>query len=308
MGPEHAAERIFPLAGIDPRPSGRAFAATGKPCALRLRDGVARAVRTPLGAASVVLRWNGAEVRAQAWGARDAVEWALDEAPRWLGADDALDGWDPCAHPLVKELDRRSPGLRLGATGLIWDELAPTILAQKVTAGEARHSWSRLVWRYGEAAPGPPELGLRLAPEPAALAGLSYADLHRFDVERRRAETLLLAARRAGALGRAVDLPAPSAVALLQNLRGLGVWTATSVIAASHGDPDVVVLRDFWLPTIVRYALTGDRRWTDDDGQMLELLAPFAGQRARVCALITAAGIMPPRRAPRQRRRSFATY
>ncbi len=266
-------------------------------------------MRTPVGAGTVCIRWAASGgVCAQAWGEQDAVTWLLDRVPRWLGVDDHADGWDPTHHPLVRELSRRNPGLRLGASGLIWDELAPTIVAQKVTHGEARRSWSQLVWRFGEPAPGPAALGLRLSPDPDLLAGLSYADLHRFDLERRRASTLLRAARRARQLGRAAEVGAATALRMLQTIEGIGAWTATSTVAASHGDPDMVILGDFWLPTIVRYAFTGDRRWTDDDQQMLDLLAPYAGHRARVCALLGVAGIMPPRRAPRQRQRSFAGY
>ena len=49
-------------------------------------------------------------------------------------------------------------------------------------------------------------------------------------------------------------------------------------------------------PTRSGYALTGTR--VDDDG-MLELLAPWAGQRQRVIRLIEASGVREPRRAPR---------
>jgi hypothetical protein len=41
---------------------------------------------------------------------------------------------------------------------------------------------------------------------------------------------------------------------------------------------------------------------------MLELLAPFAGHRGRVCTLLEAAGLTAPRFGPRLPVRSFATY
>jgi hypothetical protein len=47
----------------------------------------------------------------------------------------------------------------------------------------------------------------------------------------------------------------------------------------------------------VAFALAGEAEGTDE--RMLELLEPYAGHRGRVCRLIVAAGIGPPRRAPR---------
>ena len=55
-------------------------------------------------------------------------------------------------------------------------------------------------------------------------------------------------------------------------------------------------------------ALTGDRSWCDDDGQMLELLEPFAGHRWRVVCLLAAAGFQPARRAPRRERHRIAHF
>ena len=129
---------------------------------------------------------------------------------------------------------------------------------------------------------------------------MRYYDLHRFDLERRRADALLVAARHAARLEAAADLPPAAAVARLQEFPGLGPWTATSLAQAVLGSPDLVVLGDFWMPTIVRYALTGDRTWCPDDGPMLELLEPFAGHRGRVVRLLAAAGYLPSRRAPRR--------
>ena len=92
-------------------------------------------------------------------------------------------------------------------------------------------------------------------------------------------------------------MPVADALVRLQALPGLGSWTATTVAAAALADPDTVVLRDFWMPTIVRHAFTGDRSWCPDDAPMLELLEPFAGHRWRVVRLLVAGG-------PRQLRRS----
>jgi 3-methyladenine DNA glycosylase/8-oxoguanine DNA glycosylase len=58
-----------------------------------------------------------------------------------------------------------------------------------------------------------------------------------------------------------------------------------------------VSLADVHLPHLVAWVLAGERRGTDE--RMLELLAPWAGHRARVVRLIERSGQGPPRRGPR---------
>lgn len=263
----------------------------------------ARAVRTPDGPGTVAFRWDDRHATVEAWG--PGAGWLLEAAPRWLGTHDRVDGFRP-AHPLVAELWRRSPGARLGATGLVWDELLPVVVCQRVQFIDAARSWRLLVRRFGERAPGPH--GLWLAPSPARLGEVGYHELHVLDLERRRADALLAAARHAAALERAAELPADAAVARLTAVPGLGPWTATSAASVALGDPDVVVVGDFWFPTVVRHALTGDRRYCDDDAVMLELLEPFAGHRGRVLRLLSAAGFRPGRRAPRRERHRIAAF
>jgi 3-methyladenine DNA glycosylase/8-oxoguanine DNA glycosylase len=69
------------------------------------------------------------------------------------------------------------------------------------------------------------------------------------------------------------------------------------VARVALGDRDAVSVGDYHLPHVVAYALAGERR--ADDARMLELLEPYAGQRARAVRLIEASGVGPPRRAPR---------
>ena len=63
------------------------------------------------------------------------------------------------------------------------------------------------------------------------------------------------------------------------------------------GDPDAVSVGDAHLSNVVAFALAGRPRGTDEE--MLELLAPWAGHRARVVRLLEGAGITPPRYGPR---------
>ncbi len=72
------------------------------------------------------------------------------------------------------------------------------ILGQRVTTQEAMRSWLRLVRACGEPAPGPD--GLRLPRRPRSVASLSYVDFHRMNVERRRADAMISAAKRANRL------------------------------------------------------------------------------------------------------------
>ena len=72
----------------------------------------------------------------------------------------------------------------------VLESLIPAILEQKVTGTEAHRAYHGLVWRYGEPAPGPVELGLRVMPGSTTLAALPYWAYHPLGVERRRADLI----------------------------------------------------------------------------------------------------------------------
>ncbi len=263
----------------------------------------ARAVRTPAGDGTVRFSWprpgsssSDGHVDVDAWG--PGASWLLDAAPRWLGCDDDPSTFDPSSNPRLAELWRRHGRWRLAGSGLVWQELAATILGQRVTTVDAMASWRRICRTWGEPAPGP--LGLMLPPAPGVIAGSTYVELHRHGVERRRADALVTAARRATRLEEAATMPIDDALGRLSALPGLGVWTATATATLSHGHPDAVIIGDYGVPTVVSYALTGDARRVDDE-RMLELLEPFRGHRWRVVRLLYNAGVTPPRRAPRAR-------
>jgi 3-methyladenine DNA glycosylase/8-oxoguanine DNA glycosylase len=260
----------------------------------------AKAVLTPDGPGTMQLTWDRTGITsAEAWGS--GATWLIDRAPYWVGLRDDVDGFDASLHPTIADWARRHPGIRLTAAGVIWQELLLVLLGQRVTTEEAVKSWARIVYEWGEPAPGPCDL--RLPPTPEAVASMTYVDLHRFNVERRRADAILLAARRANRLEEAATMTAADARTRLSALPGLGAWTATSVIAVSHGDPDTVVLRDYGLPTMVNYAFTGDaRRIPPDEGGdeiMCAHLEPWRGHRQRIIRLLFTAGVTVPRRGPR---------
>lgn len=259
-----------------------------------------KAVLTPAGSGTMRLTWDGSgHTVAEAWGT--GADWLLDRAPHWTGLRDDVGGFDPTHNAQVAEWWRRHPGLRLAAAGVIWQELLFVLVGQRVTTEEALKSWIRIVYEWGEPAPGP--CGLRLPPTPEVVVSKSYVDLHRFNVDRRRADAILLAAKRANRLEEAATMNTPDALTRLTALPGMGAWTATSVITASHGDPDTIVLGDFGLPTMVNYAFTGDaaRVATDEGGDDLmgRHLAPWAGHRQRIIRLLFTVGVAVPRRGPR---------
>ncbi len=296
-----AGRRHLATGDIDVRSTLRPIGTYGRdPTTRWSANSFAKAVLTPDGPGTMRLTWDRAGgTTAEAWG--DGAGWLLDIADRWVGLRDDLTGFDPSPHPRVAEWWRRHPGLRLTAAGVVWQELLLVLLGQRVTTEEAVRSWARLAYDWGEQAPGPCEL--RLPPTPEAVAEHSYVDFHRVNVERRRADAILAAARRAARLEEAATMSTPDAITRLTALPGLGVWTATSVVNASLGDPDTVVLRDFGLPTMVNYAFTGDaRRLVADEGGdeiMCAHLEPWRGHRYRIIRLLFAVGVSVPRRGPR---------
>jgi len=264
-------------------------------------DGVWRATRTPEGPATIHLRGGGHRVDVEAWG--DGAAWAVEHAPALIGADDREDGFE-ARHPVVAELRRRLRGLRVGRSHAVVEALLPTILEQKVQGVMARRSYARLVRALGEPAPGP--VALLLPPEPARVAALPYHVFHRFNVERRRAETVRLAARHARRLEETTAMCPADATRRLRALPGIGAWTAAEVSLVALGDADAVSVGDYHLPNHVAWALAGEPR--ADDARMLELLEPYRGHRGRVTRLVVAGHPGPPRFGPRLPLNSFASY
>lgn len=280
------------------------------PCYRTEGGAVWRATRTPDGPATLRLTAAMADapamadptatagsaaaaVRAEAWG--PGAEWSLDRLPALLGADDDPSAFVP-HHPLTREAHRRHPGLRLPCTGLVMEALIPSVLEQKVTTHEAYRAWRLLVRRYGERAPGPHE-NLYVMPAPRTWCRIPSWEWHRAGVDGKRSATVIRAAQRAPRLEEAASMELAAAMRRLQLIPGVGPWTAAETLQRSNGDPDALTVGDLHLPRIVGYSLTGARD-TDDAG-MLELLAPYEGQRHRAARLILLAGRAPARRQPR---------
>lgn len=267
------------------------------PCIRFGSDGVWRATRTPDGPATAHLRSHAPDrVEARAWG--PGAERALEGAARLVGADDNDGGLSATGNLTVRRLARRLAGLRIGATSNPFEALVPTILEQKVQGASAAASYRAMV--VAHRAPAPPAAGapaLLLPPTPQWLLAQPSWVWHRWGVEGKRAATIRTAASYAHRIAETVEMDPAAARARLLALPGVGPWSAAEVAAVAFGDPDAVSVGDFWLAHWVCHNLAGEARGTDE--RMLDLLAPWAGQRGRVCRLLMAGGESPPRFGPR---------
>lgn len=243
------------------------------------------------------MQHEGDRVAAEAWG--PGAEWRLERLPALLGLDDRPESFLPPAG-IVRDLHRRSPGLHIGRTHLVFEALLPTILGQKVTGKQAGDGYRGLVRRYGRPAPG--DVGLRMAPPPSVVGSLSYADLHPFGIERKRAVTLIEAARRVHRLEETVTMDYAAADRRLQAIRGIGPWSSGFVRGIALGDPDAVPVGDYHIPNSVAWVLAGEPRGSDE--RMLELLEPYRGHRRRVLLLVSR--FKAPRYGPRMAVRTIA--
>ncbi|MBU2662439.1 DNA-3-methyladenine glycosylase 2 family protein [Actinoplanes bogorensis] len=272
------------------------------PCGRFTGDEFWLAVRSPAGPATLQLVKSGPELTATGYG--PGAGWVLDRADAIAGLRDDLTSFHPlaAAHPLIARLAKTFAGVRMPSTGLVFRSVLRAILEQKVTGKEAHRAYRLICSKLSEPAPGPIEL--MLPPDPAVIAATPYWVFHPFGMEQRRTQALLRAAVVADRLERCAD--AAEATTRLTALPGIGPWTAAEVVRVAYGDPDAVSVGDFHIPNTVAWALAGEARGTD--ARMLELLAPFAGHRGRVCDLLAHGGLGAPKFGPRMPIRSFARF
>ncbi len=253
------------------------------------------ACRTPAGPGTLAVCPSGAEILARAWGA--GADWLLAAVPELLGAGDDWSELDVSGHRVLREVRRNRPWVRLTRTGRVLDSLVPACLEQRVTGREAFRAWRQLTLAYGEPAPGPGEPPMWLPAEPSRLLAVPSWDWHRFGVDGKRYRAVRAAATVAGRLEECAGLDLDGARHRLSLVPGVGAWTVAETTVRALGDPDAVSVGDFHLSNVVGFVLTGAAR--SDDATMLRLLAPWAGQRARVVRLILLSGLTPPKYGPR---------
>jgi 3-methyladenine DNA glycosylase/8-oxoguanine DNA glycosylase len=264
-------------------------------------DGWWRALRTPVGEATVRIWRDGAHVCAEAWGV--GRDWAIERVGPLIGAHDEAHGWS-IEHPVVGPLQRRRPGVRFGRTDLVFEAVMDAVVNQKVTGREARSGLRGMTRRFSEPAPGPTP-GLWLPPRHETLAEAAYHDFHDLGIERKRADTIRRLSSDARRIDRLAGADPIAAARYLARIRGVGEWTVNEALVVSHGHADAVSVGDYHLKHIVAWHLAGRERGTDEE--MLELLLPFKPHRARVIRLLESAG-GPPRKGPRLPVRGFENH
>jgi 3-methyladenine DNA glycosylase/8-oxoguanine DNA glycosylase len=271
---------------------------------------------TPDGPGTIRIVPGAGPVTAQAWG--PGADWLLGGLPALLGAGDDPSGFEPAAHPVLRDAARRHPGFRIGRTGRLLEALVPAILEQKVVTLEAHRAWRTLLATYGTPPPGPAPRGMRVFPPPSTWRSIPTWDWHKAGVEAVRAQTIIRVCTVASSLERLLDGAGgrdggpgdeSGLVGVSRKLRtipGIGVWTAAETLQRAAGDPDAVSVGDYHIPRTVGWALAGRDR--TDDAQMLELLRPYQGHRYRVTRLIELSGLRPPRRGPRMPVRDYRRF
>ncbi len=255
-------------------------------------DQVSYAAWTEEGPVTVSLEFESGYLRAAAIGPGAVAE--LAAVPQTVGLDDDPSRFDPRTG-LVREMHLRHRGLRLGASGRVFDAVLSAIIGQRVTTDEARRSYRRLARFAGEPAPG--DSGLVLPPLPDAVLRLDHADFHRLGIEQNRARVIREAARCASRLEEITTMDREAARARLEAVPGIGPWTAARVMGSAWGDRDAVPLGDFHLPNTVAWALAREPRATD--ARMEELLEVYRPNRRRAIVLIKLSGVHAPRYGPK---------
>lgn len=273
--------------------------------AVRSRPGVVRrAEHGPAGPVIYEAVQHDDRVELAIWGpagtpgpARGA---ALDRARGWIGWYDAMPDLVEltAGHAALHRAARTVGVVRLSRLPRVGEAVGRAVLGQLVQGIEARRSTAQLVAQVGVTTAG----ALSAWPTAAALGRTPAHAMRRCGISMRGATALHRCALDDTAMERDRD----DFAVLDRRLRavpGIGVWSSAETRLAL-GDPDAVSVGDYNLPGIVCHALAGDTGEECTDARMLDLLAPYHGQRGRVIRLVVLAvgrGLLPRvrRRAPR---------
>jgi 3-methyladenine DNA glycosylase/8-oxoguanine DNA glycosylase len=262
-------------------------------------DTLWRATLTPYGAATIAVEnLSGPVPHVRHYG--PGGTWLAERAHDLLGRADTFADVN-AVHESVARAQRKYSHFVLPRTHSPYHELLPAVLGQRVTAREAFSQWRDICLAFGQRAPGPLK-DLQLPPDPEILAKQPYFALHTFGIEKKRATTLSRVAAYASRLVANIDFAQTDLQSLthqLTHIPGVGVWTAATAGGIAFGDPDALLVGDFHVKNTVAFALTGRARGTDEE--MISLLQPYEGQRARVVKWLELDGWVAPKYGPRQR-------
>jgi 3-methyladenine DNA glycosylase/8-oxoguanine DNA glycosylase len=282
------------------------FRRRGAVCTRPRRGLVRRAEPGPAGPLILEARSDGPRLVVEVWGSAQTAEETAEEALRacaaWVGAADDVEAGAAAAaaHPLTARLWRAAGPVRLATLPRVGEALGRAIIAQLVQSLEAAISTAQVAAAVGT----PARSGLWCWPSARQIGSAQHPTLRRCGVSGRAIRALHAGAVEDRRLEAARSDPG-NLDARLRQLPGVGVWTSAETRLAL-GDPDAVSVGDYHLPSVVGTVLTGEQRprtaWTDVE--MVELLAPFAGQRGRIIRLCERAAARrlaprPARRAPR---------
>jgi 3-methyladenine DNA glycosylase/8-oxoguanine DNA glycosylase len=224
----------------------------------------------------------------EAWGpgAAELADGIRDE----LGASDRPERFHP-GHPLLREAQRRLVGLRVPATGRLFEALVPAVIEQRVVGVDAFAGWNRLVRSYG----GPAPAGMVTPPSPEAWRRIPTWDWRRAGIDDQRSGTIIRTARHAARLDQTAADP-EAAYRLMASLPGIGPWTAAQVGHRALGDADALPIGDYHLARMTGVALLGHPLEDDEVEDYYEQWRPH---RYRVVRLLELTPGAAPRRAPR---------
>jgi 3-methyladenine DNA glycosylase/8-oxoguanine DNA glycosylase len=168
-------------------------------------------------------------------------------------------------------------GLRPPRFASLFETLAMTIPFQQVSLEAGQSFVNRLVERFGKS-----RGALWLFPTPAAIANASIENLRTAGLSAAKATTLRHAASLivAGSLSEAEieRLPSDEALRLLDDLPGIGPWTAGVILLRGFGRLDVFPHGDVGARRTLSHLLGRTSSIDDaDEADLLERLGPYRG-------------------------------
>ena len=151
-----------------------------------------------------------------------------------------LDAEPMAINAALHEAFPHGDGLRVPGTVDGFELAVRAVLGQQVTVAAARTLGSRLVEAFGDPIATPIEGLNRLFPTPAALAAASGDALGKLGIVRQRQAALQAIAREVagGKLALHAGADVPSTIAALQELPGIGAWTAQYIAMRALRWPD----------------------------------------------------------------------
>ncbi|BEP60746.1 AlkA N-terminal domain-containing protein [Variovorax sp. V213] len=151
-----------------------------------------------------------------------------------------LDAEPMAINAALHEAFPHGDGLRVPGTVDGFELAVRAVLGQQITVAAARTLGSRLVEAFGEPIATPIGGLDRLFPTPAALAAASGDALGQLGIVRQRQAALQAIAREvaAGKLALHAGADVPSTIAALQELPGIGAWTAQYIAMRALRWPD----------------------------------------------------------------------